>query len=236
MIAAIFDLDGTLYTGHIVNGIARHHRTHRVNRRWLYFYMGSHMSMWPLWRTGLLSEASVRDLWSRHLGWTVRGLTLEEADAAFAWITERYVLPLLRPRVIARLVAHQAFQHRVVLVSGTPSPLLAEIGRRLGVEETVGTPLVVRRGAYTGSCEPPSCQGANKVARLEEHLQDTTQVDWAHSWAYADSHTDLPLLDRVGHPVAVYPDEGLAAYARDRGWEILGQDPRSTELNLTQKA
>jgi len=121
-------------------------------------------------------------------------------------------------------------------INGTLSPLLAEIGRRLGVEETVGTPLVVRRGTYTGSCEPPSCQGANKVARLEEHLQDTTQVDWAHSWAYADSHTDLPLLERLGNPVAVYPDEGLAACARDRGWEILGQDPRSTELNLTQKA
>ena len=223
MIAAIFDLDGTLYTGHIWRGIWLHHRTHRVNRRWLYFYMGTHVSMWPLWRTGLLSEASGRDLWARNLGWTVRGLTLEEADAAFAWITEQCVLPLLRPDVIARLVAHQAFQHRVVLVSGTPSPLLAEIGRRLGVEETVGTPLVVRRGRYTGNCVPPACQGANKVTRLEEHLQDTAQVDWAHSWAYADSYTDLPLLERVGNPVAVYPDEHLAAHAESQGWEIMGK-------------
>jgi FMN phosphatase YigB (HAD superfamily) len=29
-IAAIFDLDGTLYTGHITLGLAEHHRTHRV--------------------------------------------------------------------------------------------------------------------------------------------------------------------------------------------------------------
>ena len=221
MIAAIFDLDGTLYTGHIWRGIWLHHRMHRVNRRWLYFYMGSHMSTWPLWRTGLLSEAAGRDLWARNLGWTVRGLTLVEADAAFAWITEQYVLPLLRPDVNARLVAHHAFQHRVILLSGTPSPLLAEIGRRLGVEETVGTPLVVRAGRYTGSCEPPACQGANKVVRLEQHLQDITQIDWAHSWAYADSYTDLPLLERAGNAVAVYPDEQLAAHAESQGWAIL---------------
>ena len=54
MIAAIFDLDGTLYTGHIAKGIARHHRTHRVKRLLFYFYMATHMPMWPLWRLGLL--------------------------------------------------------------------------------------------------------------------------------------------------------------------------------------
>lgn len=225
MIAAIFDLDGTLYTGHIWRGIWLHHRTHRINRRWLYFYMGSHMSMWPLWRTGLLSEASGRDLWSRHLGWTVRGLTVEAADAAFAWITEHYVLPRVRPDVLAWLRQHQRTDHRVILVSGTPSPLLAEIGRRLGVEETVGTPLVLRAGRYTGSSESPACQGANKVVRLEAFLKGSDPVDWARCWAYADSHTDLPLLERVGRPVAVYPDEQLAAHARSHGWGIIPEEP-----------
>ena len=236
MIAAVFDLDGTLYTGHIVNGIARHHRTHRVNRLPFYFYITTHMPMWPLWRLGLMSEGTARELWASHLGWTMRGMTHQEADTAFAWITEHYVLPRVRPDVFARLRDHQTSGHRVILVSGTLSPLLAEIGRRLGVEETVGTPLVVRKGAYTGSCEPPSCQGANKVVRLEAYLAASDGIDWPCCWAYADSHTDLRLLERVGRPVAVYPDEQLAACARDRGWEIMGQDPCSTELDLTQKA
>nr|NIU61734.1 HAD-IB family hydrolase [Stutzerimonas stutzeri] len=34
---------------------------------------------------------------------------------------------------------------------------------------------------------------------------------------------DIPLLERVGHPVAVYPDDGLAAHARSQGWEIVGK-------------
>jgi hypothetical protein len=59
-IAAIFDLDGTLYAGHIVHGIARHHRVHRVKRTRFYFYMATHLALWPLWRCGLLPETAFR--------------------------------------------------------------------------------------------------------------------------------------------------------------------------------
>jgi HAD superfamily hydrolase (TIGR01490 family) len=223
-VAAIFDLDGTLYTGHIVPGIAHHHRTHRVKRLSLCFYMATHIALWPLWRLGLLSELRARELWTRHLGWTIRGWTRQEAAAAFAWIAEQYVLPLVRWDVVERVRDHQAVGHRVILVSGTPTPLLAEIGRQLGIGETVGTPLVVVSGRYTGACELPVCQGTGKVSRLEAYL-DGSSIVLPESYAYADSYTDLPLLERVGHAVAVYPDDELAAHARSRGWEIMaGED------------
>ena len=221
MIAAIFDLDGTLYTGHIAKGIARHHRAHRVKRLLFYFYMATHMPMWPLWRLGLLSEATARELWARHLGWTVRGWTPKEAAVAFAWIAEHYVQPLVRPDALARLRDHQAVGHRLIIVSGTPAPLLAEIGCRLGVEETVGTPLVLRAGRYTGASELPVCQGQGKVSWLETHLGSSDHVDWSQSYAYADSYTDLPLLEQVGHPVAVHPDDQLVAHAQGQRWEIM---------------
>lgn len=219
--AAIFDLDGTLYTGHIGWGITRHHRTHRVKRVPLYFYLLTHMTLWPLRRLGLVSEARVRELWTRHMGWTVRGWTRREAAAAFAWIAEQYVQPLVRPDVMERVRDHQEAGHRVILVSGTPAPLLAEIGRQLGIEEAVGTPLVLRSGRYTGACELPVCQGPGKVSRLEAHLEGDS-IALSHSYAYADSYTDLPLLDWVGHAVAVYPDDELATHAQSHGWEIIG--------------
>jgi len=224
MTVAIFDLDGTLYTGHVVQGIARHHRVHRVKRLPLYVFMTTHMALWPLWRLGLIPEAKVRELWTRHMGWTIRGWTPQEAASAFAWIAEQYVMPLVRQDVLARLRDHQSSGHRVILVSGTLAPLLAEIGRQLEVKETVGTPLVLRGGRYTGACELPVCQGAGKVSRLEAHLQDRDGVLWSQSYAYADSYTDLPLLERVTHPVAVYPDPELAAHARSQGWEIMGEE------------
>ena len=222
MIAAIFDLDGTLYTGHIPRGIAYHHRVHRVKRLFLTFYVAAHAPLWPLWRSGLISETTMRELCARHLGWTVRGWTPQEAATAFAWIAEQYVLPLVHPDVLSRLRDHQAAGHRVIIVSGTPAPLLAEIGRQLGVKETVGTPLVLRSGRYTGACERPVCQGRGKVSRLEAYLGSNDPIFWQRCYAYADSYTDLPLLERVDRPVAVYADDQLAVHAQDRKWETIG--------------
>lgn len=222
MTFAAFDLDGTLYTGHIVRGMIRHHQEHGVKRLSLYTYMVTHMMLWPLWRLGLMSELTVRQLWTRDMGWTVRGWASEEAAPAFAWIAEQYVLPLVRADVLGRLREHQAEGHRVILVSGTLSPLLEAIGDVLAVQETVGTPPVLKAGRYAGPSQHPTCQGPGKVAHLEAHLRGQGEIPWAESYAYADSYTDLPLLERVGHPVAVYPDPKLAAHARSRRWEILG--------------
>ena len=223
MTFAAFDLDGTLYTGHIIEGMMHHHREHRVRRLPLLVYMATHLALWPMWRLGLMSELQGRQLWIRDMGWTIRGWTVEEAAAAFTWIAEQYVLPRVRLDAMRRLRKHQAWGDRVVIVSGTLSPLLQAIGRALSVEETVGTPAVLKDGRYTGASELPTCQGAGKVTRLQEHLGGDEDIPWEQSYAYADSLTDLPLLERVGHPVAVYPDAELAELASSRGWERLGE-------------
>jgi len=38
---------------------------------------------------------------------------------------------------------------------------------------------------------------------------------------YSDSLNDLPLLERVQHPVATNPDARLRTIALERGWRIL---------------
>jgi putative phosphoserine phosphatase/1-acylglycerol-3-phosphate O-acyltransferase len=98
--------------------------------------------------------------------------------------------------------------------------LLAEIGRQLDIPETVGTPLVLKNGRYTGASELPVCIGQGKVFRLQTHLGDDA-IDWRHSFSYADSITDLPLLELAGSPVAVYPDAELATLARERNWDVI---------------
>jgi HAD superfamily hydrolase (TIGR01490 family) len=222
MTIAAFDLDGTLSTGHIIHGIVRHHMTHRVKRLPLLLYMATHTAIWPLYRLGLMSELQARGRWLRDMAWTIRGWTPEQAAPAFGWIAEQYVLPRVRGDVLERLRAHQSQGHRVVIVSGTLSPLLAAVGRALQVEDTVGTEPALKHGRYSGTTLPPACQGAGKPERLEQHVGPITELEWQQSYAYADSVTDLPLLDRVGHPVAVYPDAELAALAQARGWGIIG--------------
>lgn len=224
MIIAVFDLDGTLYTGHIGRGIADHHKAHRTKRFLLYLYLSTHYPLWFLQKSGLLSDETGRSIWARDMGWLFRGWRPEEADAASRWITKNYVIPRLRPNVMTRLENHRRSGHRLILLSGTPVPLLTAIGRELGIEDVVGTPLRIHNGRFTGTSENPVCQGVNKVLRLENDLTGIEEVQWSESWAYADSYSDLPVLERVGHPVAVYPDSSLASLSMERGWEIIREE------------
>jgi hypothetical protein len=57
-------------------------------------------------------------------------------------------------------------------------------------------------------------------------------IDLAASYAYSDSASDLPMLEAVGHPVAVNPDAELARRARDERWEVLRFDRLSGRLKM----
>jgi len=220
-VAALFDLDGTLYTGHLWGGIAQERREHRKGRAQFRTFLTVHMSLYPLWRLGLIPESFYREMWTRHLGWTVRGWTEEEARRSFDWIAENYVLPLVRHDVMERVQAHKSQGHRVVMVSATPTQMLQQIGKNLGIDEVVGTPLVVKDGRHTGQSEQPTCLGEGKLVRARAYLGDGS-VDWEASYAIRRQSRGRTLLEAVGHPVAVHPDEKLADYAQSHGWEIIG--------------
>ena len=42
---------------------------------------------------------------------------------------------------------------------------------------------------------------------------------------YSDSMNDVPLLEKVEHPVATNPDARLRALAQQKGWRILDLFP-----------
>jgi HAD superfamily phosphoserine phosphatase-like hydrolase len=112
----------------------------------------------------------------------------------------------------------------VVLVSGAFEEPLACVGERLGVQHVVGTRLELNRGRYTGRAAKPSCFGDDKVALLTELLaRSGLEVDLSQSFSYGDSIFDVPVLELVGNPVAVYADNELWNYASQRGWRILGE-------------
>jgi len=65
----------------------------------------------------------------------------------------------------------------------------------------------------------PPLVGEARAAWLRRYAQQEG-VDLRHSYAYADSYSDLPLLRAVGNPVAVSPDSSLYRFARRRRWPI----------------
>jgi putative phosphoserine phosphatase/1-acylglycerol-3-phosphate O-acyltransferase len=224
VIAAFFDFDGTLYTGHIWQDLVRHHRAVGRQRRWAVAYIVRNMAPAPLYKLGLMSQEAFYRQWGETMGWLLRGWTVDEAQALFEQLTHEQIVPHLRSDVLALVRDHQDRGELVALVSATFAPWLETIARQVGIAHAIGTPLETRDGQYTGRIVAPLCQGPGKPIRVKSYLgQRGLEIDWAGSFGYADGGTDLDLLTQVGHPTAVYPDEVLLAHARTEGWPVIGE-------------
>ncbi len=220
-IAAFFDVDGTLYTAHMWRGLMQYAVAHgRKNHAAAYY--ATLMPLYGLRKLGWISEEGFRNPWVMRMGWVMRGWTAAEGQAAFRWITDSYIRPTARPDMLGCLAEHVAAGHKVILVSAMLAPVLAMIGEPLQVTGTIGTEVELRDGRYTGRVIPPPCTGIDKDRLTRAYLKARNlNVDLAASYAYADSISDVPLLEMVGHPAAVYPAAQLAAVARDKGWRII---------------
>ena len=89
MIAALFDLDGTLCTEHVWQAFNEYFTEHRRRRLLLNAFLAFHFSLWPLYRLGLLSRARFFRLWIQHMPWLLVGLRPEEGQDIFRWITDQ---------------------------------------------------------------------------------------------------------------------------------------------------
>ncbi|MDP9372939.1 MAG: HAD-IB family hydrolase, partial [Chloroflexota bacterium] len=147
-------------------------------------------------------------------GWPVARLQAlgEEAFAAA-------IAPRLSRRGEARVGEHRARGHLTALLSGAPPFLLAPLARRLAVAHVIGTPLAVVDGAYTGALAAGHPYGEEKAA-LARRFAAAHGVDLAASYAYADHHSDAPLLALFGHPVCVNPTPRLRRLAARFGWPV----------------
>jgi HAD superfamily hydrolase (TIGR01490 family) len=221
MIGVFFDVDGTLYTAHMWRGLMQYASEHgRKNR--VRSYYASLMPLFLLRKLHLIDEEGFRKPWVARMGWIFRGWSAVEGDAAFRWIAEDFTRPTAREDILTRLREHVAKGHAVILVSAQLAPSLAKLGSPLGVTGTVGTEIEIKDGRYTGKVSPRVCMGVEKDHLTREFLHARgLQLDLPSSYAYADSISDLPLFELVGHPVAVYPDPQLAALAQEKKWEIL---------------
>jgi HAD superfamily hydrolase (TIGR01490 family) len=127
--------------------------------------------------------------------------------------------PLVYAEALELMESHRDAGRRVYLVSASPEEIVLPLARHLGVDDAIATRARIDAdGRYTGEVEFYSA-GVHKVEAIE-HEVTLHGLDLEHSFAYSDSITDLPMLETVGHPVAVNPDRALLKEAESRGWEI----------------
>jgi HAD superfamily hydrolase (TIGR01490 family) len=148
-----------------------------------------------------------------------KGWDQAEISAIVRDALQDVIEPIVFDEALERIRQHQAWGHKVFIVSASPEEVVAPIARLLGVDEAIATRAELdEEGRYSGRTERYVYGPEKEVAILEVAERDG--LDLARSWAYSDSATDVPMLSVVGHPVAVNPDRELAKVAKERGWDV----------------
>jgi HAD superfamily hydrolase (TIGR01490 family) len=130
----------------------------------------------------------------------------------------------IKPQALALVREHQAAGDAVIIVTATNEFVVRPIAALFGVPDLIAINLARDpvSGWFNGEILGTPSFREGKVARVQEWLS-SRQLDWVdvESTFYSDSINDLPLMERVTHPVATNPDDRLRAIALDRGWRIL---------------
>jgi HAD superfamily hydrolase (TIGR01490 family) len=161
-----------------------------------------------------------------YLGFALRPLAEHSARELERWHAEfmrTRVRPMIGAAARGLVRSHQDGGDLCAIVTATNSFVTAPIAREFGVQHLVATEPESRDGRFTGRVAGTPCFREGKVRRVDEWLAGLGRRldDFEDSLFYSDSHNDLPLLERVKRPVAVDPDEALAAHAARRGWATL---------------
>ena len=148
----------------------------------------------------------------------------EEAHARFM---REWIEPALRPAALDLVRGHQQHGDTVAIVTATNELVTRPIAAAFGVPELIAVELERdASGWITGEIAGVPSMREGKVVRVSQWLA-ARGLDWldVESTFYSDSMNDLPLLERVEHPVATNPDPRLRTVALERGWRILDLFP-----------
>ena len=154
----------------------------------------------------------LRAIYRRYEGASVEGVRRLVEDHVSEMFLQR-----LAPAAIRRIRQHRAAGHNTLLITGALEVFVAPLAPLF--DEIVGARLDAVDGRYTGFLQTPPLVGEARAAWLRRYAADKG-YDLSTSYAYADSHTDLPLLRAVGNPVAVNPDVALYRVARKGRWPV----------------
>ncbi|WP_332839039.1 HAD-IB family hydrolase [Nocardia bovistercoris] len=210
-VAAIFDVSGA-----VLDGYARR----RYRRR------GTD-------DPGAVLRESIRDhltdgeysRFLQHAAHALAGHTETELGELGAGLFRRSVYGHLYPEAWRLITAHRAAGHTVVLVSSLTKFQIAPVAAALGVDRVLCTEMASQDGVLTGYVAGKTLWRTGKADAVRAFAA-ADAIDLTRSYAYSDSHADLPLLTSVGNPVVVDASRTLAAVAAEKDWPELTFRPR----------
>lgn len=213
--AAFFDLDRTIITGSSVFTFGYVAYTHGLLPRGeLTRDLGSAL----VFKFAGASDEKSEAVKNRILE-SIRGTRVEDLRHLGGEIIPR-LLDGVRRESRGLIDLHHDAGRDTYIVSASPIEIISDFAAAMGMTGALGTVAEVVDGVYTGELAEPFCYGDGKAIAIEK-LAAEKGYDLALCYSYSDSGSDLPMLEAVGHPVAVNPDRALETVAYHRGWPIV---------------
>ena len=214
MALAIFDLDHTLLNGDsdylwgeymVANNIVDEAEYQRLNQSFLEDY-----------HRGELDN-------DRYLSFALHPLTQHTIEALYEWrkdYVETWIKPIIATGAAALLDNHRKQGDALIIISATNFFITEPIAELLDIPHLLATHPEIINNRYTGNYLGTPTLKEGKVTVLNEWLKQKDHR-LSDSYFYSDSINDLPLLEQVGHPVAVNPDDALNQVAQKRQWPVM---------------
>lgn len=214
-VAAFFDMDGTLLSSNVIETYLWM-RLRELSGTERLAELGRVAAKVPAL---VQAERRQRSDFLRTIYREYAGARLADLDAIADEHLTSHVLSRLSPEAVRRIREHRRAGQQTVLITGAVRPLTRPLiplfdhieAAELAVDE---------RGICTGHLASSPLVGESRAAWMRSYAT-AHGIDMTKSFAYADSHSDLPLLEAVGNPVAVRPDVSLYRHAKRSHWSIV---------------
>lgn len=216
---AIFDFDGTLYKEETFQLFLDRLKEHpEYNKRHKKFYAAA-LLPYIGYKAKLYPESKMKENLTKKYLNVLSGLSAQEIQTFFDEVAGDMEQDF-NTKIVEHLEEHAANDVYTMIVSGSFTPVLETAVAHLPVDKIIGTDIPIKNNTYEKSSSIYHIQSIRKKVVVQDHFHGQ-EVDWEHSYAYGDSYSDLPVLELVGNPVAVNPDDKLREVAVARNWEII---------------
>ncbi len=211
-VGAFFDFDGTLISGYsAIAFIQEQVRRGNLSPRELMELVSAMVSF----GIGQMGFSAMMIATSQFL----RGVR-EDSYANFGQeLFESHIARQIYPESRALVEAHLKKGHTVAIITSATPYQVEPAARDLGIEHVLCTRLEVDKGCFTGAVVQPTCFGQGKVTAAET-LATQCGVDLEQTYFYSDSDDDIQLLERVGKPRPLNPNQRLLGIAERHGWPV----------------
>lgn len=216
---AVFDLDRTITRFGTFSPFLVYST---LNRPWRFLYAPLVITLMLIYKAGWLDRSRLKESMLKM----VAGRRHDELTERSRKFAAALIRRCLRPGARSVINRHKEAGHLLILVTASMDFYAEEIGRQLGFDAVVGTPSTWdEEDRLTSRLGGENCYGDAKLRHLAARVVELDgKLAQFERYAYADHHTDAPLLEWATKPFVVDPKKKMQKLAEEKGYPILDWD------------